>query len=94
MSVSVNVWSSEIFHYPQIFVDIELSGFLTVGFAPMMLTVDIGGGTKSLASPETINVVGEVTRRRLRKHKPGLQSGPVLLLVSGLGFGLGQSCVA
>ena len=42
----------------------------------------------------TLNVAGEVTRRRLRKHKPGLQSGPVLLLVSGLGFGLGQSCVA
>ena len=41
-----------------------------------------------------LNVAGEVTRRRLRKHKPGLQSGPVLLLVSGLGFGLGQSCVA
>ena len=41
-----------------------------------------------------LNVAGEVTRRRLQKHKPGLQSGPVLLLVSGLGFGLGQSCVA
>ena len=33
-----------------------------------------------------LNVAGEVTRRRLRKHKPGLQSGPVLLLVSGLGM--------
>ena len=29
-----------------------------------------------------------------RKHKLGLQSGPGLLLVSGLGFGLGQSCFA
>ena len=40
------------------------------------------------------NVAAEVTRRRLTKleHKPGLQSGPVLLLVSGLGFSLGQSC--
>ena len=28
------------------------------------------------------------------KHKPGLQSGPGLLLVSGLGFALGQSCFA
>ena len=32
--------------------------------------------------------------RDQRKHKPGLQSGPVLLLVSGLGFSLGQSCFA
>ena len=29
-----------------------------------------------------------------RKHKPGLQSGPGLLLVSGLGFALEQSCFA
>ena len=43
---------------------------------------------------KVLNVAGEVTRRRLRKHKPGLQSGPVFLLVSGLGFGLGQSCIA
>ena len=27
-------------------------------------------------------------------HKPGLESGPGLLLVLGLGFGLGQSCFA
>ena len=33
-------------------------------------------------------------RRRLTKHKLGLQSGPGLLLVSGLGFALGQSCFA
>ena len=32
---------------------------------------------------------------RLTKHKPGLQqSGPGLLLVSGLRFALGQSCFA
>ena len=29
-----------------------------------------------------------------RKHKHGLQSGPGLLLVSGLGFAIGQSCFA
>ena len=29
-----------------------------------------------------------------RKHKLGLQSGPGLLLVSGLGFAFGQSCFA
>ena len=30
----------------------------------------------------------------LTKANPGLQSGPGLLLVSGLGFGLGQPCFA
>ena len=65
------------------------------GFAK--LTVDYSEDQRSqriALSAININVAGEVTRRRLRKHKPGLQSGPVLLLVSGLGFGLGQSCIA
>ena len=30
----------------------------------------------------------------VNENKPGLQSGPGLLLVSGLGFALGQSCFA
>ena len=33
-----------------------------------------------------------VSRRRLTKYKSGLQSRPGLVLVSGLGFSLGQSC--
>ena len=35
-----------------------------------------------------------VSRQRLTKHKSGLQSRPGLVLVSGLGFSLGQSCFA
>ena len=42
----------------------------------------------------TLKVAAEVTERRLTKTKTWVQSGPVLLLVSGLGFGLGQSCFA
>ena len=30
----------------------------------------------------------------VNENKPGLQSGPGLLLVSGLGLALGQSCFA
>ena len=42
----------------------------------------------------TILGLRQVARWRLNENKPGLQSQPGLLLVSGLGFALGQSWFA
>ena len=41
-----------------------------------------------------IKVASQSLGRGKQKRKPGLQSGPGLLLVSGLGFPLGQNCFA